>query len=56
MLNLARLCCKKPKTSRTTLIGGKGGGRGGERRGGEGFFHGKIDFILCLNSFVQDYN
>ena len=43
MLNLAKFCCQKPTTLPTTLL-----------CGGEGFFHRKIDFLFCLNSFVQD--
>ena len=46
MLNLAKFCCQKPKTLLTTLIWG----------GGEVFFDWKIDFLFCLNSFVQDAN
>ena len=42
MLNLAEFCCQKPKNLPTTLIWG------------DGFFHWKIDFLFCLNSFVQD--
>ena len=43
MLNLAEFCCQKPKTLPTTLIWGE-----------RGFFHWKIDFLFCLNSFAQD--
>ena len=41
--NIARFCCQKPKTLRTILI--LEGGR---------FFLSKIDFLICLNSLVQD--
>ena len=43
MLNLPKFCCQKPKTLPATLIWGA-----------EGLFHWKIDFLVCLNSFVQD--
>ena len=43
MLNLVKFCCQKPKTLQTTLIWGK-----------RGFFRSKINFLFCLNSFVQD--
>ena len=43
MLNLVKFCCQKPKTLQTTLIWGEGG-----------FFRWKINFLFCLNSFVQD--
>ena len=42
MLNQAQFCCQKPKTMWTTLIWGEMG------------FSLKIDFLFCLNSFVQD--
>ena len=43
MFNLASICSQKPKTLRTSLNWGE-----------SGFFHWKIDFLFCLNSFIQN--
>ena len=43
MFSLVKFCCQTPRTLPATFIWGE-----------RSFFHWKIDFLFCLNSFVQD--
>ena len=53
MLTLTKFCSQKSKAYQVLLSKAYNFVKDIDL-GGKGFFHGKIDFLFCLNSFVQD--